>query len=62
MLYYDRIDVPEGIDINKTSVSKECDIWRYYYFLGKGFKFPADVSNGCQNVLMMPVNLKNIAN
>ena len=29
MLYYDRIDVPEGIDINKTSVSKDCDICRY---------------------------------
>ena len=26
MLYYDRIDVPEGIDFNKTSQSKECNI------------------------------------
>ena len=26
MLYYDRIDVSEGIDINKRSVSKELDI------------------------------------
>ena len=26
MLCYDRIDVPEGIDVNKTSASKECDI------------------------------------
>ena len=25
MLYYDRIDVSEGIDVNKTSASKECD-------------------------------------
>ena len=29
MLYYDRIDVPEGIDFNKTSESKECDICHY---------------------------------
>ena len=29
MLYYDRIDVSEGIDVNKTSASKECDICRY---------------------------------
>ena len=29
MLYYDRIDVSEGIDANKTSASKQCDI--YYY-------------------------------
>ena len=26
MLYYDRIDVSEDIDVNKTSVSKECNI------------------------------------
>ena len=26
MLYYDRIEFSEGIDINKISVSKECDI------------------------------------
>ena len=27
MLYYDRIDVSERIDINKTSASKECRIF-----------------------------------
>ena len=39
MLYYDRTDVSEGMDINKTSASKECDICHYWYFLNKGFKF-----------------------
>ena len=29
MLYYDRTDVSQGIDINKTSASKECDICHY---------------------------------
>ena len=29
MLYYDRIDVLEGIDVDKTSVSKECNICHY---------------------------------
>ena len=29
MLEYDRIDILEGIDINKTSASKECDICFY---------------------------------
>ena len=27
MLCYDRIDVSKGININKTSASKECDIF-----------------------------------
>ena len=29
MIYYDIIDVLEGIDVNKTSESNECDIWQY---------------------------------
>ena len=29
MLHYDRIDVFEGIDVNKTSASKESDVCKY---------------------------------
>ena len=29
MLEYDRIDISEGIDINKTNVSKECKICHF---------------------------------
>ena len=39
MLYFDRIDVSEGIDVNKTRKSKECDVCHYWYFLEKSFKF-----------------------
>ena len=39
MLYFDRIDVSEGIDINKTNKSKECDICHCCCYLNKGFKF-----------------------
>ena len=35
MLYYDRINVSELIDINKTSGSKKCDICHYRYILNK---------------------------
>ena len=38
MLEYDWIDVSEGIDINKTNKSKECDICHYWYFLNRGLK------------------------
>ena len=31
ILYYDRTDVFEGIDIRRTSVSKESDICHYWY-------------------------------
>ena len=29
ILYFDRVDVSEGIDVNKISNSKECDICHY---------------------------------
>ena len=32
MLYYDRINISELIDANKTRDSKECDICPYWYF------------------------------
>ena len=44
-LYYDRIDVFEGININKISY--------YWYFLNKGFEFKLNVCNGCHDLLMM---------
>ena len=59
MLYYDRIDVSEVIYVNKTSVSKECDVCHYWYFLE--FKFQPYVCNGYHNLLMMSINLNNIA-
>ena len=39
MLEYDRIDISEGIDFNKTNLSKECDICHHWYFKDIGFKY-----------------------
>ena len=39
MLYLNRSDVSEGIDVNKTSASKKCDICHYWYFSNFSFKF-----------------------
>ena len=49
-LYYDRTDVSELIDINKTSESKD-----------KRFKFQRDVCNGYHDVLMMSMILSDIS-
>ena len=32
MLEYDRIDISEGIDIDRRNKSKECSICHYWYF------------------------------
>ena len=56
MLHFDKIDISQGIDINKTSASKECDVCHYWYFLDKGFKFQPNICNGCYDVLLMSVS------
>ena len=56
-----RIDISEGIDVNKTSASKECDICHYWYFWNKGFTFQLNVCNRCHDLLMVSMNLSNIA-
>ena len=61
MLYYEKIDVSEGIDVNKTSALKECDVCLYWYFLNYSFKFQPNVCNRCHDLLMMSINLSNIA-
>ena len=42
MLYYDRIDISEGIDFAKSNNSKECMIC-HYWFLNHRFKFQDSV-------------------
>ena len=61
MFYYDRIDISEGIDVNKTGASQECDICHYWYFLNYSLKFQPNVCNRCHDLLMMSVNLSEIA-
>ena len=61
MLYYDRIDISEGIDVNKTGASQECDICHYWYFLNYSLKFQPNVCNRCHDLLIMSVNLSEIA-
>ena len=39
MLQYEKFDVSEGIDTNKTSASKEDMLCHYWYFKDVGFKF-----------------------
>ena len=45
----------------KESTSKECDICHYWYFLNYSFKFQSNVCNRCHDLLMMSMNLSNIA-
>ena len=51
MLEYDRIDISEGIDIEKTNASKECKICHCWYFKNIGFKYEPYLCNGCHGLM-----------
>ena len=59
MLYYDRTDISEGIDLAKNNSSKEC-ILCHYCFFNPRFKFQDSVCNGFHNLLMLCFNISNI--
>ena len=61
MLYFSRTEVSGGTVVNKTILSKKCNICHYWYFLDKGFAFQSDPHNGCHDLLMMSMNLSDIA-
>ena len=51
MLYYDKIDINEGIDLENCSSSKEFTICHYLFF-NYGFEFQFSVCNGCNDLPM----------
>ena len=60
MLQYERINISERTDTNKTNASKECMLCHYWYFKDVGFKFEPNVCNKCHDVLVTAYELKNI--
>ena len=61
MLEYDKIDISEGIDVDKTNESKECMLCHYWYFLNKNFSYGPYLCNGCYNIMQKSIDSKNIA-
>ena len=48
MISYDRIEVSEGIEVNKTSDLKECDVCHHQYFFNCQ-------QNLCKAILLLKV-------
>ena len=53
MLQYERIDISEGIDFDKSNKSLECMICHYWYFKDIGFKYEPYVCIGCHAYSMI---------
>ena len=51
MLEYDKIDLSEGIDVNRCEdTSRKCSLCKYYYFLNKNFNYQRYLCDGCQDM------------
>ena len=61
MLEHDRIDISEGIEINKTNASKECDICHYWYVLSKNFNYEPCLCNSCYDLMQEAMNFNDVA-
>ena len=61
MLEYDRVDISEGIDANKTNASKECDFCHYWHFLNRNFKYEPYLWNGCHSLIQKAMNFNGVA-
>ena len=61
MLEYDRINISEGIDTNRTSKLKKCEICHYWYFLDKNFSYEPYLCNGCHDFMQKDMNFNGVA-
>ena len=61
MLEYDSIDISEGIDVNKSDKSKDCDICHYWYFLDKNFNHEPYLCNGCHDLMEKAMSFNDVA-
>ena len=55
------IDISQGIDINKTNASKECDICHYCSFKGIGSNYDPYLCNGFHNFMKKALNFNDVA-
>ena len=61
MLEYDRIDISEGLDVNKTNLPKECNIYHYWSFKDIGFKYEKYLCNACHDLMQKTMIFNNVA-
>ena len=61
MFHYNKINVSEEIDGNKSNKWRECMIRQYWYFLNGNYKYKPEVCNGCHDISMMTFESEDIA-
>ena len=61
MLEYDRIDILEETDVNKTNALKKCDICHYRHVKNIGFKYKSYLCSVCHNLIQKALSFNDVA-
>ena len=62
MLEYNRIDISEGIDVNKNkNISTKYSLCKFYYFLDKSFNYGPYLCDGCYDMSLKATSMQNLA-
>ena len=59
MLEYDRIEVSEGIDVNKTDGLRDCIIC-HWYCINIYSRFQSEVCDNCHDLMQNAMSFKDI--
>ena len=61
MFEYDRIDLSEGIDVNKNILaSKKCYLRGYWYSINKKFNYQKYMCNGYHDMSTKAISMHNL--
>ena len=63
MLEYGKMDISEGIDVKQLGgeKSKECGLCHFWYFIDKNFNYQSYLCDGCHDMNMKVMNIKDLA-
>ena len=61
MLKYDKIDITDCFDFDKTNKSRECMFCHYWYYLNKNFSYDPFTCDGFYDIVQTSANFKSIA-
>ena len=61
MLEYNRIDLSEGIDVNRfEDTSRKCSLCQYYYFVNKNFNYQRYLCDGCHDMSVKALSMQHL--
>ena len=61
MLEYNRIDLSEGIDVNKCEdTSRKSSLCQYYYFVNRNFNYQRYLCNGSHDMFVEALSMQHL--